>query len=289
MANYVKKIGGNYGAGDRIRMPRLGRLGVRAFVPGNPVHYQSRTETEWMMEVDRYMESSFPIQDIVRIQSHTNLRNEYTNEAGRALAEDIDNFLLAQRAAVIGYSSSSHIVSSSPIDYPTILAANTILDKRKVPQEGRVLIVGVGHKAGLLNEPKFIHKDYGQISDISRGTIGEILGVPVVLTSNLTINSLTGYTNGDDGTPAPTPGMAGSPYYPTQSDFTITPLTANYYSAILCHPEWLAFWPQKMPMMDVAWSTDYQEYHVVHTQIYGAKLYREDAAVVISTDEDGLV
>jgi hypothetical protein len=46
---------------------------------------------------------------------------------------------------------------------------------------------------------------------------------------------------------------------------------------------------KKMPSVDADWSVDYQEWHVVQTQIYDVEVYRPDHAVLINTDEDALV
>lgn len=289
-ARFVKRIPFEGRAGDLIKMPRISRLGVRPKVLKAPVEYQSITEQEWRMEINRYRESSFMIEDIVEIQSHTNLRMEYTREVGYALARDLDNALMAERAAIIGADATSHVVSSVPISKADILAAIEILDRRRVPKEGRVLIITPAQHVSLLNIDEFISKDYVNNSPVVTGYIGQVYDVPVVVSNYMSINSTTGLKNGDnDPTPGPTPGMSGSIYYPTQEDGTVTALTANYYSAIMLHREAVALAIQKMPRVSSAWDIDYQATKVVSTQIYDVKLFRPDAAVVISTDEDNLI
>lgn len=282
--------------GDKIRFPRTGRLGSRLKAAGSPVSYQQRSEEEWFMEITRFVESSFAIDDLVRIQSHTDLRSVYTREAGRALAEDIDNYLLAQRASIIGFdSTNSHITSAAPITYADLLAGWRVLNERRVPKENRVLIVGPAHEASMFNINQFIQSgtyNAGNTADIKRGQImGTIFGMPVVMTTNLTENSLTGFTNGDDGTPEPTPGMTGSPYFPLQFGdsvdvYTPTALTADRYSAIMMHRDCIAMAMQKMPSISAYFNVDFQEWRVVQTQLYDVKLLRPDHGVVISTNED---
>lgn len=282
--------------GDKIRFPRTGRLGSRVKVQGMPVSYQQRSETEWFMEVNRYVESSFAVDDIVKIQSHTDLRRVYTEEAGRALAEDIDNFLLGQRASIIGFdATNSHIESAARITYADILAGWQVLNERRVPANNRVLIVGPAHLAAMFAINEFIQSgtyNSGNIANIPRGEImGRILGMPVVMSTNLTENSLTGLTNGDDGVPAPTPGMTGSEYFPDQFGdttdvYTPSTLTADRYSAIMMHRDCIAMGMQKMARPEGYRNVDYQEFRVVNTQLYGVKLLRPNHGIVISTDED---
>lgn len=290
MARYVKRIPFQGRAGDFLRMPRISRLGVRPKVLKSPVEYQSVTENEWSIQINRYMESSFMIEDIVNIQAHTSLRNEYTREVGLALSRDIDNRLMAERAAIIGADSTSHVVSSVPISKADILAGIEILDRRRVPQEGRALIVSPAHYSSLLNIDEFINNDYTGNRPVDTGEIGRVYGIPVVVTNYMTINSTTGLKNGDnDPAPGATPGLTGSLYYPDQEDGTVTSLTANYYSALLLGQDCIAMGVQKMPSITSQWDIDYQATKVVSTQIYDVKLFRPDHGVVLSTDEDNLI
>ena len=276
--------------GDFIHMPRISRLGVRPKVLKAPVEYQALTENEWTMSVNRYMESSFMIEDIVGIQAHTNLRTEYTKEVGVALARDVDWRIMAERAAIIGADSTSHIVSTVPLSKADILAAIEILDRRRVPKDGRALIIAPAHYSSLLNIDEFINMDYISGSPVSTGTIGNVYGIPVIVDNNITINSLTGLKNGDNSpVMKPTPGMVGSDYYPSQEDGTVTGLTANYYTAMLLHSDCIAFAMQQQPKVTSAFDIDYQANKVVATQLYDVKLFRPDHGICISTDEDSLI
>ena len=290
LAQYCKRMNFLGRPGDLIRMPRISRLGVRPKVLKAPVEYQSITENEWSMTVNRYMESSFMIEDIVNIQAHTNLRQEYTRETGLALARDIDYRVMAERAAIIGADATSHIVSTVPLAKADILAAIEILDRRRVPKEGRVFIITPAHYSSLLNIDEFINADYVSSTPVETGMIGRVYGIPVVVDNNITINSLTGLKNGDNSPVLkPTPGMTGSDYFPDQEDGTVTSLTANYYSAMLIHSDCITLAMQQMPKTTSAFDIDYQANKVVSTQLYDCKLFRPDHGTVISTDEDNLI
>lgn len=295
-ARWVKRINFGKKRGDLIRLPKISRLGVRPKSPKSPVEYQALTENEWSMRVQRYTESSFMIEDLVEIFAHTDLRSEYTREAGQALARDLDYAIMAERAAVINYNgagnntttSNSHIVSGTTIGRADILAAIETLDRRRVPKQGRKLIVTPAHYSSLLTINEFISRDYTDAkAPTQTGEIGTVYGVPVIFNNNMGVNSNTGLYNGDaDTAPGPTPGVAGSMYYPTQEDFTLNyGLPVNYYSATLFHPDAFALAVSKMPNAQAEWDIDYQAWKVVNTQIYDCKLYRPDHAVVISTVE----
>lgn len=289
-ARYVKRIPFSGRAGDTIKMPRISRIGVKTKASKTPVEYQSVTDTEWSMTIDTYKYSAIMVEDLVEIQAHTSLRSEYTRELSRALARDLDLALQAERAAIIGADSTHHVTSTTPISKAEILAAIEIMDRERVPADGRTLIVSPAHYASLLAIDSFVSSDYVDGRPIVTGRIGTLYGVPVVVSNYLALNSATGLYNGDnDPAPSPTPGSSGSLYYPNQEDGTVTALTANYYSAILIHRDAIALAMQKEPSVQAQWDIDYQAWKVVSTQLYGIKLYRPSHAVVISTDEDGLV
>jgi hypothetical protein len=144
----------------------------------------------------------------------------------------------------------------------------------------------------LLTQPEFINADYSSEKRVETGRVGSCLGIPIMMTSSLKANSTTGYTNGETGTASPTAGMANSLYFPTQSpqlrdgaSVTASALTAGYHSAILIHPDWCKLAMVKSPNVDAEWSVDYQEWHIVLTQIYDCEVYRPDHAVLINTTE----
>lgn len=289
-AKYVKRMPFTGRPGDTVKLPRISRIGVRTKAVKSPVEYQSVTDTQWTMTIDQYKYSAIMVEDIVEIQAHTSLRSEYTKELSRALARDLDLAIQAERAAIIGADSTHHITSTAPISKAEILAAIETLDRERVPQQGRVLIVAPAHYASLLAIDSFVSNDYVDGRPVQTGNIGMVYGVPVVVSNYMGINSTTGLYNGDnDPAPSPTPGMTGSLYYPTQEDGTVTSLTANYYSAVMLHPETICLAMQKEPSVQAQYDIDYQANKVVSTQLYGIKLYRPNHAVVISTDEDGLI
>jgi Phage capsid protein len=289
-ARYVKMIPFQGKSGDLIRYPRISRLGVSIKAIKSPVEYQSITENEWQVRIQRYVSSAFRMDEVLEIQAHSNLRSIYTTEIGQALARDIDFRLMAERAAIIGADATSHIVSSSPLSEAEILAALEILAKRRVQINQCVFIFTPSHWASLLAINRFTSRDFVDGAPVTNGMVGRLFGVPVIFSNNITINSLTGLKNGDnDPTPGPTPGMTGSDYYPTQEDGTVTSLTANYYSGVLLHRDCIAMVTQKAPRIDSDWDIDYQQWKVVSTMLYDVKLYRPDHGVVISTDEDNLI
>jgi hypothetical protein len=239
------------------------------------------------------------IEDIVGLQSAYDLRSEITRESGYALARDLDSTVLAHRAVInavpsqVIYASSNGLVTGNgqPLSYAILLAAAAILDEADVPDEGRVLLVGAGQSMQLLNINQFISRDYSDGNAVSNGVVGSVLGMPVVKTTQIRANSLTGYYNGSASTgalPEPTPGVVGSRYLPKQDTYTALPQTFTGDSraavtAILCHRDWLALAIPQEPSAEWSRENLYQADALVMTQQYGAKVFRNDHAVLIHT------
>jgi N4-gp56 family major capsid protein len=289
-------FGGN--KGDTIYIPYVSNLAVNSKSAGSPVTYQAFTDNRWQMTINRYKEVSFAIDNFLEIFADRDLRAIYTERAGFALARDLEYAILAERAMINGYNSGSQVVSNSTsgLTYADILAANERLDKDDVPRQGRRLYIDPSQYYSLLAQDEFINADYNSGNAVTTGQVGMICGIPVKMTTSIVANSTTGYTNGEGAAGQPTAGMAGSPYFPTQSPalrngttVTASGLTAGYHTALLCHPDWCKLAMKKLPKVDAEWNVDYQEWHIIQTQIYDVEGFRPDHAVIINSDEDSVI
>lgn len=293
---YTKRIPSLGKKGDRIHIPNISRAAVYDKLPERPVTLQARTETEFTMDITDYKETSHMVEDIVGMQSAYDIRSELTRESGYALARDLDNAVLAHRAAInavaaqVIFASSNSLVTGNgqPISYALLLAANAILDDADVPDEDRVIIVSAGQYMQLLNITQFISRDFTDGRPVMNGVVGSILGYPVIKTSQIRVNSLTGYFNGSAAQGAlaePTPGTTGARYLPKQDSYTVLPLTFTgdsrpVVTGMMVHKDWLALAVPLEPSAEWSRENLYQSDAVVMTQQYGAKVFRSDHAVM---------
>ena len=295
-SEYTKKLPFAGKKGDRLHIPNISRAAVYDKLPERPVTMQARTESEFYCDIDTYKESSFMIEDIVTTQSAYALRSEYTREAGYAIARDIDNSVLALRAAVnafasqVIFNSSNGLVTGNgagnPMAFASFLTAKLILDAADVPPEDRVFVVSPGQYAQLLNINQFTNVQFVDGRPVQNGLVGSLFGIPVVMTSQVGTNSVTGYVNGTGNTAAPTPGVNGSPYVPKQDTFTSLPTNFTgdnrpIVTSILCHMDWAVLGIQQEPALESGREPIYQADVVIMTQLYGTRLFRSDHAVLI--------
>ena len=295
--------------GDTIKIPYIGRLKANKKLAGSPFVFETRSEGEFRMVVDRYSYAAFSVDKKLDLQSHVDLGAQYMVSIGEALAEDIEYALLAERATFISFDTANNrIQSAAPIAYADILAAFSRAMELDTNPANWTLNVGPLQLASLFNVNEFIQSgtyNSGNIADIRSGTIvGTILGSPVVLNQSIRRNTATGLNLGgfdyQDLTSAgvtlgPTPGFTGSEYLPTQygSDrfsITLDDFTgSNYHSALYLHKEAMFMAVQLAPSMNVWYDNNYGETRFTGEQIYDIKVRDPQLGIVIETDEENLI
>lgn len=319
MKNYVWAPTPTKTSGDKINIPSLGRLTVNPKIEENPVTLQKATSNNFSFFADRHVETSRMFEDIGQLQFDYNLMQLYTEEAGLALARDVDNWILSHRVAL---KAEGQVVRSEngggtgqPLTLAAILAAKLKMEKDDVPMDGVTLIVSPAQYVSLLTDDLLTNADFiASGAPTTTGVIGTVYGIPVVVTNNIRKNAITGFRIGDSETEGPTPGVAHwdtaarySLYYPDATKLgswtaeqkvggqhTLTAptdstdgdtLEIGAYSALLCRPEWLAFWQRKSITAESSRETLYLADAMVSHQFYGCKLYRPEFGVVIESFE----
>jgi hypothetical protein len=305
MEKTCRRVGDQYRQGDKLHIPRIGRLRAFAKSPENPVQLQAYAETEFTMLVKRYMESSFSTEDIFRLQSNYDILTTYANEAAFALAQDIDYWLLGYRNVI--KKAGNLITAGGILNRAAILAARLQMDNRRIPQTERMWIISPAQHVSLLTIPEFTSADYVSDQPTVTGMVGRLYGEPVIVNNNLLKNSLTGIDlNQGRGTAnnVPTPGVTNgttisSPWNPASAlngdpngagqetlVFADT-LTVGSYSALYCTPDWLMLWMPQSIKSESSRLPLYLADAVTNSVFFDAKVYRPECAVVVETTEAG--
>lgn len=286
--------------GDRFNLPVIGIPPVQDKLPEIPVSLTTDNPTTYSVDITHDKVTAFGVENIVDIQAQYNIMSLYTERHGYALARHVDNDCLGMRAALFNvaaqnvFSSSTGTIAGNGtrFDFAAYLAAKTVLDAADVPDNERVLIVGPQQYNAMINQNFFISSDFvGGQTPVLTGIVGNILGCPVVKTTQIKVNSATGYRNGDLGLPEPTSGVTGSRFLPVQNSFTGLPLifTGNsrpVMTAMMMHRDWVGSVMNWKPSASKSWENLLQMDAVVFRQVYGMKVYRSDHGVNIHTTAD---
>lgn len=295
----VKTFGAQVKKGDTFHVPRISELGVEDKATDVPVAVQSNNDTDFVLQVDTDRVTAVAIDDLLEIQASYDIRAPHLSAMGYALAKDFTGAILGLRAAVYNIAAQNVFCSSNGLitgngqafNYAAFLAARRILLEADVPEERMVLVISPGQESAILTINQFISKDFINNAPVVNGMIGTLMGIKVIRTSMIGANSTTGWRNGAQGAPEPTPGVTGSRYMPRQDTALSLPTVFSgnsrpVHTAILCQEEWAAAVVSKAPKVTQSFENREQVYLMVGRQAYGAKLYRSNHAVLIHSTGD---
>jgi N4-gp56 family major capsid protein len=206
LANLIKKMSFKGKKGDSVHIPAPTRGSASAKAASTQVTLIAATESEVVVTIDKHYEYSRLIEDIVETQALSSLRAFYTEDAGYALARQVDSDLVALgRGVQGGGGTTAYSGAFSGADGTTayVAAANTglgaltdaairrsiqRLDDADVPMDGRFLIVPPSSRNTLMGIARFTEQAFvgemGSSNTIRNGEIGNVYGVPVFVTNN---------------------------------------------------------------------------------------------------------
>lgn len=306
LMRYVDVFPFSGGQGDTLKRPFIGRLRSRRKVAGKPLLFEAKQDGQWEMVVDRLAYAAISIDRKANFFSQIDIARAYAPEMMRALMEDIEYSLLAERATFAGFGADSNIVSNAPITYADMLDCYRIMLERDIPPTELVWHIGPRQFITMFTLDQFIQSgvyNSGNIANIQNGTIvGTVLGVPVVLNHNIRRNSFKdgpeplvlggeGYEDVEGGEAIATPGMDdSSPYWPTQygdDRYNITPtaLTEGGVSALLTTRSSIKVAMAMNPVAYTWFNEDYWEDRTAALQLYDIKTALPKEGLVLTTDE----
>jgi hypothetical protein len=206
VANLVTKINHVGKKGDTIHIPVPGRGAANAKVKLQVVTLNTDTATSKDLSIDQHFEYSMLIEDIAGVQSIDSFRGFYTNDAGLALATEVDDQLWALAEALQGGTAGGAgaalwekaVIGGDGATLYTGDASNDTsltdvgirkmiqtLDDANVPQTERYLVLPPVERNTLMGIARFTEQAFvGDGSTIRTGMIGDIYGIKVYVSSN---------------------------------------------------------------------------------------------------------
>ena len=210
VANLVTKINHVGKKGDTIHIPKPTRGSASAKATEDTVTLITENASEVNLSIDKHYEYSRLIEDLLSVQAIESFRNFYTNDAGYALAKQVDDDIIKQleglqggtvqaagsetwAAAVIGgdgvtaYNDATTGNSTALTDAGIRKMIQT-LDDADVPMTERCLIIPPVERNTLMGLSRFTEQAFtgeaGGANTIRNGMIGDVYGVKVYVTSN---------------------------------------------------------------------------------------------------------
>ena len=215
MAPLVKRIAMNGKKGDVIHIPKPTRGDANAKAADTAVTIIANTESELTITINRHFEYSRLIEDIVEVQALSSLRQFYTEDAGYALAVQVDNDLHSCGTGFGDGGAGVFSGSVAPTDYQhtgcfmntndstTQYTDDTIdgiagdkftdrffrdmiqkLDDNNVPMENRYFVIPPGVRNEIMGIDRYVSSDFVNGGVVNSGLIGNLYGVDVYVSAN---------------------------------------------------------------------------------------------------------
>ena len=210
IANLVTRIGHKGKKGDKINIPTPVRGSATAKGENSLVKIQGDTHGTTQLSIDKHYEYSVLIEDMAEVQALSSLRRFYTEDAGYALATQVDSNLFETAAYLNGGSGVSgwsgwdkaQVFSATGVlsDWNRATAGDALplstggdaairsmiekLDLADVPQDGRAFILTPRQYTDMLGIARYTEQAFiGDGNAIKTGKVGMIYGIEVYVTN----------------------------------------------------------------------------------------------------------
>lgn len=174
------------GGGQTLEVPNVSAISANLKSQNTVVTLNYNTETKTTITLNKHYESSFIVEDLVKVQSNYETRSDYTQAAAYAISEKIDANIAADMTTAWKTASQTIGTYGTAISDAVILAVNRYLSEAKAPRTDRSLVVHPKGEAELLAIDKFVRYDaLGTGEAIKNGKLGTIYGAEVFMSQNL--------------------------------------------------------------------------------------------------------
>ena len=214
LGNLVSKMPMKGKKGDTLHIPKPTRGAASAKAAETQVTLITNTESEIVVNINKHYEYSRMIEDITDVQALSSLRRFYTEDAGYALAKQIDTDLFYLSTALDGgalvapgATAPADFVQSGkifyvdgangiadyaedtvvPTDVFTDLAFRELvqkLDDADVPMTGRSLVIPPSAVNTIRGIDRYMSSDFVDGRGVANGKIGTLYGIDVYVSTN---------------------------------------------------------------------------------------------------------
>ena len=182
--------------GDTIHVPNLAAMTVGSKTAGTAVTWSANTETKVDISIDQDYYVAFRIDNIGEVQSQNNLRQMYTERAGKDLAVQIDDSL----AALVDAFSQTVGTLLVDITDDDLIRACQYLNDANAPVADRALVISPATLASIQAIDKFVRLDYHNIAGetaVEQAVMNSpIYGAKVYVSANVDGTNAAGHDNG---------------------------------------------------------------------------------------------
>ena len=208
LANIVNKMSMTGKKGDTLHIPKPTRGSATAKSANTAVTIQADTESEVQVAINQHYEYSRMIEDITDVQALDSLRRFYTDDAGYALATQVDNDLFTLGKSFgngdgsdwthsnVYYVNASSGIAAYAVD--TVATGDDfsdlafrqlikLMDDQDTPMDGRFLVIPPSARRDILGIDRYNSSDFVSTGGVNNGQIGSLYGVDIYVSSNVPV------------------------------------------------------------------------------------------------------
>ena len=185
-ANLVRNLNHAGKKGDSIHIPTPGRSSAAAKAINTDVTAQTDNAGTETVTIDKHYEYSMYIEDFAEMQSLNSMRKFYTDDAGFALAKQVDTSIITDLDGASALTGGNAVITGVTSWDTSILAAIEVLNDSNVPVDGRAIMVTPSCMTALMSTDRFTEQQFlGDGNAIKTGKIGMIYGMEVYMSTQV--------------------------------------------------------------------------------------------------------
>jgi len=215
LANLINTMPMKGKKGDTLHIPKPTRGSASVKAAQTQVTLIAATETEVQVTVDKHYEYSRMIEDITDVQALASMRKFYTDDAGYALAKQVDTdlFALGKKLGNDNGAGTDYVHSNSfyvdAANGLAVYAADTVaatdtftdlafrmavkqLDDADTPMDGRFIVVPPSVRQTIMGIDRYTSSDFVDGRGVMNGQIGSLYGIDVYVSSNCPVIETAG-------------------------------------------------------------------------------------------------
>lgn len=170
---------GEIQAGNTVKITGITTPSIQDYSSSRTLTIDALSDSTQSLAINQEKAFSFKVDDVDRVQAAGSFE-PVTLDAGRALAEDAETYVLTQMKTN-GTSAGTSAITTTAHAFAAVVAIRQALSKAKVPASERYLVVSPEFASLLLAEgSKLTSGDATTAGELRNGVLGNLLGFTVV-------------------------------------------------------------------------------------------------------------
>jgi hypothetical protein len=170
---------GEIAEGNIVKITGITSPSVQDYSSSRTLTIDALSDSTQSLLIDQMKAISFKVDDVDRVQAAGSF-DPVVADAGRALAEDAEAYVIAQMKAN-GTSAGTTAITTSAHAFAAVVTLRQALTKAKIPSAQRYLVVSPEFASLLLAEgSKLTTVDAVTAGELRNGVLGNLLGFTVI-------------------------------------------------------------------------------------------------------------